>query len=566
MKFWIKSCGLMLFTFLCAYPLIALALHGYDSRLWPDSVVSPIEWFAGIRESWGWSAIATYGTMVLGASPGFAGGGAIEVYGIAGSVALIIGFIIPTGKSTARRDPNGTYGDARFATLHERRQMGIGLELGRDLDTGRPIRVAVRSNLLSIAPPRTGKTSGLVIPNLAAPERDAWFGPCFVIDPKGEVFRATAERRLALGRQVRCLDPCGIVGGVDTFNPLRNADPNNILYLQRVARALLPPFVGGESRYFQERAVDAICAAFLAAHARSTMTPASVARLLAEPDDFANALVGLTAAPAIKMRALLAADPRTRDPILSTAMQAFQWVDDPRLQHLTRDSSFQLKDLCTGKADLFLTLPTEDLETLAPLIRWILTEVFTAIRRNRPKERLLVIIDEAFALGKFREIVVASSELPGSNCSLWTFWQDRSQLIGTYGEADARALMNTAEITTVSDPAMVDPDEREHWSRALGDYTVMEESKTTEAAAPGRLGRTTVATSPKAVRLQPAEALGRLPSENLIVFPNSQSYAKRPLIIKKTRHDDPRLRGLVRDIGSTVAAGRKQSGLRSGAA
>ena len=557
MKHFLKSSGLVLFAILFGYPLMALAIHGYDVRLWPDSVVSPARWIADLQQSWGWTAIATYRAMFEGVSPGFSGGGAFEAWGAGVSLALFIGFGLADKPMPVRRDPKGTYGDARLAMKRERRQMSVGLELGLDPDTGRPIRVAVRSNLVSIAPPRTGKTSGLVIPNLVAPEKSAWFGPCFVIDPKGEAFRATAERRRALGRQVRCLDPCGIAGGSDTLNPLQHVDPNDILYLQRVARALLPPFVGGESRYFQERAVDAIDAAFLAAHARKTMTPAAVAQLLANPDDFSKALVGLTAAPAIKMRTLLASDPRTRDPILSTAQQAFQWVDDPRLQRLTSASSFQLKDLCTGKADLFLALPTEDLESLAPLIRWILTEVFTAIRRNRPKERVLVAIDEAFALGKFHEIVVASGELPGSNASLWTFWQDRSQLISTYGEAGAKTLLNTAEITTVSDPAMVDPDEREHWSRALGDYTIMEESKTTEATAPGRPARTTVATSPKAVRLQTAEALGRLSSESLIVFPNSQSYAKRPLIIRKTRHDDPRLRGLVTDIGGTAVAGPK---------
>lgn len=222
---------------------------------------------------------------------------------------------------------------------------------------------------------------------------------------------------------------------------------------------------------------------------------------------------------------------------------------------MTEQSSFALTDLCAGQADLFLTLPTEDLESLAPLIRWLLTEIFTAIRRNRPRERVVIFLDEAFALGRFREIVVAASELPGANASLWTFWQDRSQLIATYGDAEARTLLNTAEITTVSDPALVDPDEREHWSRALGDYTLLEESRTTEAAAAGRSARTTVALTPKAVRLRSAEALGRLPTEQLLVFPNSPTYAKRPLLLYKTRHDDARLQGLVRDVGATAAAG-----------
>jgi type IV secretion system protein VirD4 len=46
--------------------------------------------------------------------------------------------------------------------------------------------------------------------------------------------------------------------------------------------------------------------------------------------------------------------------------------------------------------------------------------------------------------------------------SLWTFWQGRSQTISVYGEDDAATLLRTAEFVTVSDPAMVDPDEREY--------------------------------------------------------------------------------------------------------
>lgn len=551
----LKSSALLLAVLLFGYPLAALVQHGYDTGLWPDAVLTPAHWFALLWQTRGVSGLLAYEALLDGTAPGFAGGGAIEAWALFGSTAALIGILLVPRPAEPRRDPNATYGDARLASLRERRRMSTGLELGRDPETSRPIRVAVRSNLLSIAPPRTGKTSGLVIPNLAAPEAGAWFGPAVVIDPKGEIYRAVAERRRALGRQVRCLDPCGLVGGTDTLNPLLRADPRDILYLQRVARALLPGSAGGEDAYFLNRATDAIVAGFLGARRLNTPTPVAVSRLLADPEAFAAALTGLRVDPAVKMRALLAADPKTRDPILSTAQQAFSWCDDARLQHLTEQSSFVLTDLCASGTDLFLTLPTEDLESLAPLIRWLLTEIFTAIRRNRPRERMIIFLDEAFALGRFREIVVAASELPGANASLWTFWQDRSQLIATYSEAEARTLLNTAEITTVSDPALVDPDEREHWSRALGDYTLLEESRTTEAAAPGRPARTTVALTPKAVRLRSAEALGRLPAEQLMVFPNSPVYAKRPLLLNKTRHDDARLHGLVRELGATAATG-----------
>jgi type IV secretion system protein VirD4 len=136
---------------------------------------------------------------------------------------------------------------------------------------------------------------------------------------------------------------------------------------------------------------------------------------------------------------------------------------------------------------------------------------------------------------------------------LWTFWQDRSQIISVYGEHDAATLLRTAEFVTVSDPAMVDPDEREYWSRALSDFTVLEETKATDKTAQGH--RTSSSHAPRAARLMTAEELGRLPSNELILFPNSHRYAKRPVRLRKTRYDDQRFEGLttpVAPVGTTT--------------
>ena len=181
----------------------------------------------------------------------------------------------------------------------------------------------------------------------------------------------------------------------------------------------------------------------------------------------------------------------------------------------------------------------EALEDLAPFIRWFLIEAFAAIRRNPPVERGLIFVDETRALGRFSELVVASGELPGYRASLWTFWQDRSQIFAVYGRDDGATLLRTAEFVTLSDPASVDPDECNFWSRALGDFTLLQETHTTNMA--DKQKRTGTTTAPTASRLMPTEELARFPANELIVFPKSPRYAKRPLRLRKTRHDDPRL-------------------------
>ncbi|WCP16236.1 hypothetical protein sphantq_04732 (plasmid) [Sphingobium sp. AntQ-1] len=116
-----------------------------------------------------------------------------------------------------------THGSARFATDRETRplaQNGDGLLIGRDRKSGKPLRYAGPAHLLTIAPTRTGKGVGTIIPNLLD-----YPGPVVCIDPKGENARVTAHYRARFG-PVHVLDPFGVTGMVGAaFNPLARIDP-----------------------------------------------------------------------------------------------------------------------------------------------------------------------------------------------------------------------------------------------------------------------------------------------------------------------------------------------------
>jgi type IV secretion system protein VirD4 len=539
--------GLIVAALLVGLPAAAFAVHGFDVSLWPDNVVRPAVWFSSWIDTYGFKPLNTYWHMLTGYT---------DALGPYGRTAFLCIFAAPASaillafwpRSGPRRDPNATYGDARWATRGERRQMRVGLEFGLDPNSGRPTRVTIESHIVSIAAPRTGKTSGLVIPNLLAPEHTSWFGPACVFDPKAEVFRAVAERRRALGRQVRCFDPLNIAGGEDRWNPLQTLDRNNILYLQRVARALLPQEAAGEQVYFRNRAAAAIVGAFLAAHTIGEATPAGVARLLANVDTFSKAMGPLQGLAAENAKAILSMDPKGRDAILSTAGQAFDWVADPRLQRATGSNTFELSELCGGETDLFIPIPAEDMEALAPLLRWILCDLFTIVRRRPPLDRIVCFIDEASTVfgGQFGEFLQAAGELPGHGLSFWSFWQTRSQITKAFGKDGAQTLLNTAEFITFSDVPLIDPDGRELLSRAIGNYTNLEEVTMTDK----KVGTTSVSLRPTAVRLMTPEAIAHMSSRDLIILPNSKRYAKRALQIRKTVYDDPRLKGLTNNAAA----------------
>jgi type IV secretion system protein VirD4 len=534
--FWKIFVPLALGAFVFGFPIAEFMVHGFDASLWPNTIQVPSAWFTAMVDSFGMDSLAAYRDMAFGQTK------ALGPYGrtalawiVAGPLVALVACFVPS--YGPRRDPRGTYGNARWTSRKERARMRIGLELGLDPDTSRPVRVSSESHLITIAPPRTGKTSGLLIPNLIVPDNKGWYGPAIVIDPKGEAYRAVAARRRALGRTVRCLDPIGIVGGSDSWNPLAAMDPKNILHLQRVARTLLPEQADGEAVYFQNRAVDVIVGAFLVAHSANCATPANAAWLLSNVKTFDERLKPLKGSAAAAARAVLAMDPKGRDSILSTAAQAFSWCADRRLQRLTYKSTFSMAEVTTGNMDLFITLPAEDMKTLTPLMRWLLCELFAAVRRRRAHEPIVCFIDEAATLGRFDELLVAAGELPGQNLRLWTFWQSRSQIIDINGADGARTLLNTAEFTTYSDLPLIDPDEREFLSRSIGEYTLLEMVETTDE----KNGKSSRAFQPKAVRLLSEDAIGQIPTTDLIVFPNSKRYVKRPMILRKTAHNDSRL-------------------------
>lgn len=551
-----RSFVVFILTLVLAYPLASLLQHGLDPALWPDSVTRPGTWFNMLLSWQAADALAVPYKMLIGRAPEFANGGWSlgPLLAITPLLILFAADLLRRTKPEQKRDTSDLFGSARFATAAERGRLRDGLELGRDPETGHPVRIAVQGTLVTIAPPRKGKTSGLLIPNLAFPEPQGWGGPAVVLDPKGEVYRSVAARRRALGRRVVCLDPMGLASGTDRWNPLLGRDPDDVLYLQSTALALLPEATGdGEaSAYFRNRAVDLITGAFLVTLRRPEgRSVTEVQDLLADEGRFHGLLQQYVKhwpePAAYAAMEILEADPKTKDPIKSTALQAFQWLADRRLRDLVGDSSFQLSELSGGAVDLFVAVPTEYKAVLAPFLRWLLSDLFASVRRHRPTERLMIFVDEAAVLGRFDALLTAAGELPGYGASLWTMWQDRAQLVGLYGEAGADVLLNTAEVVIVFDVPAVDPDEAERWSRAIGDYTALVETRT--APTGDAKGAPSTTRASQGARLMTKEALIAMPGDELLVFPNSGGHTRHPLRLKKTvAHTDSRLRKLITSV------------------
>ncbi len=119
-----------------------------------------------------------------------------------------------------------THGSARFATDKEIAALtasGSGLLIGRDTKTAKPLRYDGPAHLLTMAPTRTGKGVGTIIPNLLAADRSV-----ICIDPKGENARITGRARQKFG-PVHILDPFAVTGKPSAvFNPVALLHPDSL--------------------------------------------------------------------------------------------------------------------------------------------------------------------------------------------------------------------------------------------------------------------------------------------------------------------------------------------------
>ena len=539
--------GLAVAAFALGYPAIFIASHGLQPLGWPNVPGQPTQWFSPSGSTLGDRALQfvivatkTYGNMLIGQSAGFPEGGRwafLAFLGVivgAGTIIALGGRLQPIRHTAAR------FGNARFARRGDLAKMRRGVELGLAPDTGQTVRIQLEGNVVTIAPPRSGKTSGLILPNLVLPEEGAWAGPVVCIDPKGEVIRAVRQRRETLGRKIRILDPAGIVGATDRWNPLLKRDATDILSLQAAARGLLPDTgsASDTSDYFKDRAVSVLVAALAVTLADRHADVIAAANLVSDPDRLAAILRDRDDRFAKSALSVLDADDRTKGSVLSSAEQAFTWATDKRLQAIVSDHTFELSEIAAGDTDLFVVLPADDRkDILAPYVRWLLSDLFAAVRTHRVSERVIVMIDEAMVLGRFNPIVRGMAELPGYGVSLWTFWQNRAQIIEVYGPSGANSILGTAEATILFNLSRADGDEREHWSKALGDYTGVE---TRPGSTPGQVEQ-----HPVPVRLAAPAELAKETQHHSLVFLNSRRYTTDPLRLRKTSHDDPRSRGLV---------------------
>lgn len=364
---------------------------------------------------------------------------------------------------------------------------------------GRLLGHADDRHLATLAGARGGKTSTVLIPNLLR-----YPGSVVVLDPKGELARATAAARRAMGQRVFVLDPFGETGEPKAqHNPLAELGYGKAEHIAPDAAQAADALIIGNARdpHWTDSAKNLTRGFILldvsdkrvptlrSLRSKLNGTPADLDRLFVRMVE-TSAFDGVVANIGASFLGKKESGGRELQSILSTAQEQTTPLDD--VVTTTDRSDFSLRDLHRGDMTVYLVLPGMRMGTHYRWLRLVIQQALGAVERAPvPRGGLPVwfMLEEFATLGHMRSIEVAAGLMAGFGVKLWPVLQDLTQLQTHYAKSWETFLGNAGIIQAFGN---VDTTTTEHLSKMMGNTRLIEFQDTnvsSAATAHGDLGR-----------------------------------------------------------------------------
>ncbi len=445
--------------------------------------------------------------------------------------------------------------------------------IGRHFKTGKLLRYDGDRHLATMAPTGAGKGVGVIIPNLLNYPYSV-----ITVDPKGENCNYTAAYRSEeLGQQIICLDPFresiwGKKNGTHHFNPLDGIPANfqdafdpcmDIVDIVFTKQMVGDPFWINRAKNLYLGFLIYVCTApeyndrshpNYSPELRNLSTinhlfsiPAedlmvyikkiSVSDLPLDIKKFANEI--LTAAASEKMLVS----------IMETLKSEIQIFHSPEISSAMSHSDFSYDEVVSGRATIYMIIPSEKLEAYSKWIRVVITMFIRraiAVRKTdlarANEEKVLFLIDEFANLGRLDVVRKAYSLVRGYGLKFWIIFQDLSQLQPLYKENWKSFFSNSGVIQVFGTN---DIDTAEYISRTIGETTVISisTSKNKSNGQSSSTGRGTSRSEQKR-RVLNADEVRRLPGDQQIILIEGEN----PVLANRIRYySDPRFSALTPD-------------------
>ena len=329
--------------------------------------------------------------------------------------------------------------------------------------------------VLDLGPPRSGKSSAVVVPALLC-----HVGPAVSTSTKPDVLEATAAARSLFG-------PCwqfdvageGLRPGMRAvrWSPLLGSGDYD--GARRMARQMVRAAHHGgeeEGRHWQDRAA-ALLAPLLHAARLAEGSMADVLRWVQRGDlETPAALLEANAAAvaADALAGIAATAERERSGILSTASGVIGAYESEAIRAASAEADFDPDAFLEENGTLYVTAGAEFRDQVAPLVVGLITDIrLAAYRRARAGRRLspplLLALDEVANIAPLHDLPQIVSEGGGQGVQVLACLQDLAQARERWGRPAAEGFL-TLFGTKLVHAGIADGYTLEAISRVLGEY------------------------------------------------------------------------------------------------
>lgn len=411
---------------------------------------------------------------------------------------------------------------AHARTLRPSLSHPTGTDVGYLLGRAHRVRVwaSVEDSILLIGPPRSGKGAHVVINAiLDAP------GAVVTTSTRPDNLTATLTARKARG-PVAVFDPQHLAEGLPAglrWSPIRGCrDPlTAMIRAQGLATGTGLAAGSVENGGFWEAKTRVVLQALLHAAALDERNPAELFRWTLDPAAATDAVAILSSHPDAApgwgdaLRAVVEADPRSRDSIWQGVSLALAALADPRVLHTvtpSADEQFDPEAFLRSSGTLYLLATGAGAGASAALVTALIEDLVETARRlaaRSPGARLdpplLLALDEIGNLAPLPSLPTLMAEGGGTGITTMPVLQSLAQARHRWGEHAAAAIWDAAIVKLILGG--------ESNARDLHDLTALagEREETTDSHTTGEHGSHSRQRSTRRVPVLPPETIRTLP-------------------------------------------------------
>lgn len=303
------------------------------------------------------------------------------------------------------------------------------------------VRLCGEGHTLVIAPPGTGKSTGIIIPNALH-----YSGSIFVADIKGEIVAATAAWRRRMGQRVFVLDPFRLTD--ETSSGINAMAFISTETLQEDCKSLaasllpLPPRSGQSGDDYWKTAGRDLLTCLIGFCVTTQEKPTlllirkwlrlrrnDLVELLAQVCQSEHMFISGGANTFIDMPEKQFAG------VLSTAITATDFLDNPRLAEALASGECDLSVMKREPTSVYLVIPDEMIEAQPGFVRLISEGLLTLLKRDRQKGLpVLLLLDEFANCGYMEKVEKNLTLVRGYGVRIVMIAQSVGQLKALYGE------------------------------------------------------------------------------------------------------------------------------------